>query len=119
MPSSKSIANHIKTMHNESDEAKQGNNNNTTQFYNIDNANAYESFEHKKPAIYETLGNIHISLDQVASQKIPKGQTTHDDVDVLKSRIDNIELMLEDQNKLISDIEASIKHCIYQVYCDL
>ena len=40
------------------------------------------------------------------------GQTIHDDVELLKSRIGNIELMLENQNKLISDIEASIKHCI-------
>ena len=39
-------------------------------------------------------------------------QTTNDDVDVLKSRIDNIELTLENQNKIISDIEASVKHCI-------
>jgi len=46
-------------------------------------------------------------------------QTTNDDVDMLKPRIDNIELMLETQNKLISDIEASIKHCIYQIYCKL
>ena len=43
------------------------------------------------------------------------GQTTNDDVDVLKSRIDNIELMLEKPNKLISDLEASIRHCIHQV----
>ena len=47
------------------------------------------------------------------------GQTTHDDVELLKSRIDSIELMLENQNELISDIEAIIKHCIYQIYCKL
>ena len=47
------------------------------------------------------------------------GQTTNDDVDVLKSRIDDIELMLGSQNNLISDIEASVKHCIYQIYCKL
>ena len=46
-------------------------------------------------------------------------QSSNDDVDRLKSRIDNIELMLEKQNKLINDIEASIKHCIYQIYCKL
>ena len=46
-------------------------------------------------------------------------QTTNDDVDVLKSRIDNIDLMLENQNKLISYIEASVKHGIYQIYCKL
>ena len=40
----------------------------------------------------------------------PMWQTINDDVDVVKSRIDNIELMLEKQNKLISDIEASVKH---------
>jgi hypothetical protein len=39
------------------------------------------------------------------------GQTRNDDVELLKSRIDNIEVMLENQNKLISDIEASVKHC--------
>ena len=42
-------------------------------------------------------------------------QTSNDDVELLKSRIDNIEVTLESQNKLISDIEASIKHCIYQI----
>ena len=47
------------------------------------------------------------------------GQTTNDDVELLESRIDNTELMLENQNKLISDIEASIKHCIYRTYCKL
>ena len=47
------------------------------------------------------------------------GQTSNDDVELLKSRIDNIEVMLENQNKLISDIEASLKHCIYQIYCTL
>ena len=40
-------------------------------------------------------------------------QTSNDDVEVSKSRIDNIELMLEKQNKLIKYIEASIKHIIY------
>ena len=48
----------------------------------------------------------------------PIGHTTNDDVDVLKSRIDNIGLMLK-RNKLSSDIEASIKHCIYQTCCKL
>ena len=47
------------------------------------------------------------------------GQTTNNDVELLKSRNDNIELMLESQNKLISDIEARIKHCIYQTHCKL
>ena len=47
------------------------------------------------------------------------GQTTNDDVDVLKSRIDNIELTLEKQNKQIRDVEASIKLCIHQIYCKL
>ena len=46
-------------------------------------------------------------------------QSHNDDVDMLKSRIDDIELMLEKQNKLISDVEASIKHCRYQIYCKL
>ena len=40
-------------------------------------------------------------------------------IDLLKSRIDNIELMLENQDKLISDIEASSKRCIYQIDCKL
>ena len=39
----------------------------------------------------------------------PKGQSTTDDVELLKSRVDNIEVMLEKQNKFINDIEASIK----------
>ena len=46
-------------------------------------------------------------------------QSNNDDVDMLKLRIDNLELTLEKQNKLNNDIEASIKHCIYQMYCKL
>ena len=42
-------------------------------------------------------------------------QSSNDDVDMLKSRIDNVELMLGKQSKLINDIEANIKHCIYQI----
>ena len=45
--------------------------------------------------------------------------TTNDDVELLKSRIDNIEITMEKQNKLINDMEANIKHCIYQIYCKL
>ena len=40
-------------------------------------------------------------------------------VDMLKPRIDSIEVMLEKQNKLINDIEASLKHCTYQIYSKL
>ena len=47
------------------------------------------------------------------------GQTSNDDVELLKSRIDNIEVMLENENKFIGDIEASIKRCTYQIYCKL
>jgi hypothetical protein len=40
---------------------------------NIDNDNAYESFEHRKPTINERLDHIHISLDQVKTKlKITK-----------------------------------------------
>ena len=46
-------------------------------------------------------------------------KTTHVDVELLKSRIDNIGLMLENQNKLSSDIQASTKYCIYQIHCKL
>ena len=67
-----------------------------------------ESFEHRKPTINEILNHIHISLE--SNGKIPMGQTTNDDVEILKSRIDNIDLMLANQHKLIIDIEASIKH---------
>ena len=97
------------------------NNSNTTQPYNIGNGNTDESFEHGKPTINGRLDNMHISLDQVKSQmgNYPMGQTTNDDVDMLKSKIDDIELMLENRNKLISDIEASIKHCISRIYCKL
>ena len=67
------------------------------QKYDIDEDKTDEPFEHRQPTINEGLDNIHISLDQVKSQikNYPMGQTTNDDVDVLKSRIDNIELMLE------------------------
>ena len=46
-------------------------------------------------------------------------QSSNDDVDTLKPRIDNVEFMLEKQNKLINDIKASIKHCICQIYFKL
>ena len=46
-------------------------------------------------------------------------QTSNDDMELLKSRLDNTELMLENQNKLFNDIEGNIKHCIYQIYCTL
>ena len=39
-------------------------------------------------------------------------QSSNDDVDMLKSRIDNNDLMLEKQSKLVNDIEAIIKHYI-------
>ena len=83
--------------------------------------NTDEAFEHRNPTINEILDNIHIPVDQVNGQmkNYTMGQTTNDDVDVLKSRIDNIELMLENQSKLISDTDASVKHCIYQIYCKL
>ena len=47
------------------------------------------------------------------------GQTSNDGTELLKSRIDNIEFMLENQNKAFNDIEANIKQCIYQIYCKL
>ena len=57
--------------------------------------------------VKNTMGNHHM------------GQPTNDDIELLKARIDNIEVMLQNQNKLISDIESNIKHCIYQIYCKL
>ena len=75
--------------------------NNTTQFYNIDNGNdnMNASFGQRKPTISQRLDHIHISLDQVKNhmKSHPLGQTTNDDVVILKSRIDDIELMLEKQ----------------------
>ena len=77
------------------------NNTNKTQAYNIDNdnGNMNEPFEHRKPTISERLNHIHISLDQVNNQMKdhPMAQTTNDDVDMLKSRVDNIEFTLEKQ----------------------
>ena len=71
-----------------------------------------EPLEQRKPTINERLNHIPISLDQVLKQM---AQSAIDDVYILKSRIDNIELMLQNQNKLINDIDASVKHCIYQI----
>jgi len=72
--------------------------NNTTQCYNIDNGNGNmnASFGQRKPTINQRLNHMHISLDQVKNQmkSHAMGQTTNDDVDVLKSRIDDTELML-------------------------
>ena len=46
-------------------------------------------------------------------------QTSNDDIELLQSRVDDIELMIENQNKLFNAIEANVKHCIYQIYCKL
>ena len=64
------------------------NNTTTTQLFNMDNDNTDESFEHRRPTISERFDNIHISLDQVNNQmkNYPMGQTTTDDVEVLKSK---------------------------------
>ena len=73
------------------------NHNDTTQFHNVCNYDTDEPFEHRKPTINARLDNIHISLDQVKNhmKNYPMGQTTNDDVELLKSRIYNIEFMLE------------------------
>ena len=93
------------------------NNINKTQFYNIGNDNRDEPFEYRKPTINERLDHVHISLDQVKYQvkNVPMRQTTNDDVELLESWNDNLALMLGIQNKRISDIEASIEHCTYQI----
>jgi hypothetical protein len=94
------------------------NSTNTTKFYNIDD----EEQELRKPTINEKLDHMNMSLEQVKNTMAnhPMGQTSNDDdIELLKARIDNIELMLQNQNKLISDIESNIKHCIYQIYCKL
>ena len=98
------------------------NNTNTTKFYNIHDDDNDEEYEQRKPTINEKLDHMNMSLEQVKNTMAnhPMGQTTNDDdIELLKARIDNIELMLQNQNKLISDIESSIKHCIYQIYCKL
>ena len=53
-------------------------------------------------------------LDDIKKDMKP---TTNDDVELLKSRIDNIEITMEKQNKRINDMEATIKHCIYESVC--
>ena len=87
------------------------NNTNRTGFYNIN-----DDEEQRKPTINEKLDHINMLLDDIKKDMKP---TTNDDVELLKSRIDNIEIMMEKQNKLINDMEANIKHCIYQIYCKL
>ena len=96
------------------------NNINTIQFFTIGNDNDNMN-ERRRPTIHERLNHIHISLDEIKN-KIENNktmQTTNEDIELLKSRTDNIELMLENQSKLTSDIGASIKHCIHQMYCNL
>ena len=97
------------------------NNTNTTKFHNIGDDDNDEEQEQRKPTINEKLDHMNMSLEQVMNTMAnhPMGQTTNDDMELLKARIDNIEVMLETQNKLIGDIEANIKHCIYQIYCKL
>ena len=87
------------------------NNTNRTEFYNIN-----DDEEQRRPTINEKLDHINMLLDDIKKDMKP---TTNDDVELLKSRIDNIEIMMEKQNKLINDMEANIKHCIYQIYCKL
>ena len=62
-----------------------------------------------------------MSLDQLTNAMTNNlmGETTNDDIDLLKARIDNIEVMLENPNKFTCDLEANIKYCIYQIYCKL
>ena len=94
------------------------NNSNSTNFYNIGSPD-YDESEQRKPTINEQLEHINMSLDQLTNamtNNLIRG-TGNDDIELLKSRIDNIEVMLEQQNKFISDIEANIKHCRYQIYC--
>ena len=98
------------------------NNTNTTKFYNVHDND--ENQDQRKPTINEKLDHINMSLDQVKNTMTNHPspldrQTSNDDIELLKARIDNIEIMLESQNKLISDIESNIKHCIYQIYCKL
>ena len=96
------------------------NNSNSTNVYNIGSPD-YDESEQRKPTINERLEHINMSLDQLTNAMTNKliGGTGNDDIELLKSRIDNIEVMIEKQNKFISDIEANIKHCIYQIYCKL
>ena len=70
---------------------------NKTQYYDIDNDNdnMNELLEHRKPTVDERLSRIHISVDQVKKQM---AQSSNDDVAMLKSRGDDIELILEKQN---------------------
>ena len=91
------------------------NNITTIQFFTIGN-DTDNMNEHRKPTIHERLNHIHTSLDEVKNkiENKPMRQTSNDDVELVKSRIDNIEVMLENRNKLIGDFEASMKHCINQ-----
>ena len=94
-----------------------GNSINTTKFYNLGD----EEQEQRKPTINEKLDHMNMSLEQVKNTmgNHHMGQPTNDDIELLKARIDNIEVMLQNQNKLIGDIESNIKHCTYQIYCKL
>ena len=73
-----------------------GNNSNSTNFYNIHDE---EESEQRKPTINEKLDHINMSLDQLTNAMTNNlmGQTTNDDIELLKARIDNIEVMLENQ----------------------
>ena len=72
--------------------------------------------ENRKPTITEKLDYINISLNEIKNEI---SRLDNDDIELLKLRIDNIEMKLQNQNKLINDIEANIKQCIYQIYCKL
>ena len=72
---------------------------NKTHFYNIDNDNTDEPSEYRKPTINEILDHINMSLEQVKNQmeNHTMGRITKDDVELLESRIDKTELMLENK----------------------
>jgi len=87
-------------------------------FYNIGEYDEnLEDEETQKPlTINSKLDMIYNSIGVSNNNNIG---TNDEQIDLLKSRIDNIELILQKQMKLIEDVEKNIQNCLYKIYCKL
>lgn len=89
-------------------------------FYNIgeydENKNEEEEESQKPLTINSKLDMIYNSIGVSNNNNIG---TNDEQIDLLKSRIDNLELILQKQMKLVEDMERNIQNCLYKIYCKL
>ena len=70
----------------------------------------YESFKYQQIIDDQVKGLSELSFKLMVQK---------DEILLNSNKIKEKSQVFENQNKLISDIEASVKHCIYQIYCKL